>query len=399
MARADRPSAINIYFDARWTRTDYHDGISRFGSNLVGALAELAPVTMLVHDERQLRLLPNIPHILVNHPLAAREMFLPRLLNNLGADVVYSPMQVMGTFGRKYRLIFTLHDTIYYRFPEAPLNLPAAQRAAWWLFHQAHWPGRLVLNQADAIATVSHTSRREILERRLTSRPVEVVYNAPPAFAPLHKVDHIERELVFMGTLMPYKNAELLIRALPLLPEYRLHLAGRAPEDRRAALRALADQQGVCDRVEFWNGASDTEYAELLSRATASVSASKAEGFGLPLIEAMASGVPFIATDMPIFREVGGDAVLYFDPDSPADFAARVREVEQPDVRAQLVERGLLRAGEFSWDRSAIQLLEMMRRLVDVPVEAQYAEGVGEHGVAEATSGRETSGQSEPVEP
>jgi glycosyltransferase involved in cell wall biosynthesis len=355
---------MNIFFDARWTRTDRHDGISRFGSSLLGALAQLTPVTMLIHDERQLALLPaGVPHILVNHPLAPREVFLPRRLNEMGADVVYSPMQIMGTHGRRYKLIFTLHDTIYYRFPFAPTYLPAPQRAAWWLFHQAHWPGRLVLNLADVVATVSETSKREILERHLTDRPVVVIHNAAPDIGAAREQSGLTPDLVFMGTLMPYKGAETLVRAMPLLPGYRLHLTGRGTPDRLHALEALAGSLGVADRVRLWNGASDEEYVELLATATASVSASKAEGFGLPMLEAMSSGVPFIGTDMPVFREVGGDAALYFDPDSPEQFATRVRSVEDPATRARLVASGHARAAEFNWERSAATLYEVMRGL------------------------------------
>jgi len=355
---------MKTFFDARWTRTDHHDGISRFGSSLLEALAELTPVTMLVHDERQLALLPHgIPHLLVNHPLSVRELLLPRLLNELGADVVYSPMQVMGTLGRHYKLIFTLHDTIYYEFPLAPTYLPPAQRAVWWLFHQANWPGRLVLNLADLVATVSETSKREIVSRHLTDRPVVVIPNAPPKLGSVTGQATVNRELVFMGTLMPYKNTETLIRVLPLLPDYHLNLAGRGTADRMDALRGLADQIGVTARVTFWNGVSDATYAGLLATATAAVSASRAEGFGLPLIEAMSSGTPFIGTDMPIFHEVGGDAVLFFDPDSPADLAARVREVEDPALRARLIELGRRRAATFSWERSAARLYEVMREL------------------------------------
>jgi glycosyltransferase involved in cell wall biosynthesis len=355
---------MNVFFDARWTGTDRHDGISRFGSGLVEALAELTDVTMLIHDERQLDLLPaGVPHILVNHPLAASELLLPRLLNRLGADVVYSPMQIMGTFGRRYKLIFTLHDTIYYRFPSAPEHLPLFQRVSWWLFHQAYWPGRLVLNMADAVVTVSQTSKQEILSCHLTDRPVTVVHNAPPAFGSARHQTGVKCELVFMGTLMPYKNAETLIRALPLLPGYRLHLTGRGTSDRLRALRAVTDRCGVTDRVVFWNGASDAEYAEILATATASVSASKAEGFGLPLLEAMSSGVPFIGSDMPVFHEVAGDAALFFDADSPEDFAAKVRQVEDPATRSRLIERGHARATTFSWERSAERLYELIGTL------------------------------------
>lgn len=355
---------MNIFFDARWTRTDRHDGISRFGSSLLEALAEITPVTMLIHNERQLALLPEgVPHLLVDHPLSPRELLLPRLLNELGADVVYSPMQIMGTLGRRYRLVFTLHDTIYYRFPTAPTNLPRVQRALWWLFHQAAWPGRLVLNQADVVATVSETSKQEIVARHLTDRPIVVVYDAPPDLGCAPERADVKRELVFMGTLMPYKNVETLIRALPLLPGYHLHLTGRGSADRVDALRGLAEENGVTERVTFWNGASDATYADLLSTATAAVSASKAEGFGLPLIEAMSSGAPFIGTDMPIFHEVGGDAALFFDADSPADLAARVREAEDPALRARLIELGRARAATFSWERSAARLYEVMGEL------------------------------------
>src|ERR1039458_6335004 len=106
---------MKVFFDARWTKIDHHDGISRFGSNLLEALAKLTPVTILIYDLRQLKLLPkDIPYIMVNNPLSPREIFLPHRLNALGADVVYSPMQLMGTWGRKYKLIFTLHDLVLY---------------------------------------------------------------------------------------------------------------------------------------------------------------------------------------------------------------------------------------------------------------------------------------------
>ena len=353
---------MNIYFDARWTKIGRHDGISRYGSSLVGALAKIHPVTMIICDRRQLAMLPEgIPYIMANKPLTPRELWLPFRLNRLGADVVYSPMQLMGTFGRKYKLIFTLHDLIFYKYKFPPTYISPPARLAWWAYHHAYWPGRWLLNSADFVVTVSETSKQEIIEHHLTDREVGVVYNAPSALPVVVAAAEPKRELVFMGTLMPYKNAELLIRALELLPEYRLHLVGRGTPDRLDALRRVAGAN--LDRITFWNGASDQDYAQVLNTATASVSASRAEGFGLPVIEAMAVGVPFACTDMPIFHEVGGEAALYFDPDSPADFAAKIRSLEDPATRARVIAAGYVQAAKFTWDDSAARLLAIMTKL------------------------------------
>jgi len=352
---------MKIFFDARWTRTVRHDGVSRYGAELARALARLHPITLLICDEDQLTLLPkNVPYIVVNNPLSPKEFLLPHKLNKLGADVVFSPLQTMGMWGRKYKLILTLQDLIYYKNPKPPTFLPAYVRAVWWLFHQAYWPQRLLLNQADYVTTVSGESKKEILQAHLTDRPVGVIYNAPSVVKEPSKATAVKKDLVYMGSFMPYKNVELLLRSLPLLPDYTLHLTSPIQPDRRAELEKLIQNP---TQVHFWNGISDKDYAHLLSTATALVSASKAEGFGLPLIEAMQVGAPVAATDMPIFREVGGDAALYFDPDSPDELAATIRQLENPTTRSERIKKGFVQAQKFSWDNSARELLSIMKKL------------------------------------
>lgn len=363
---------MRVVVDARWTRTDYYDGVGRYGAGLIEALHRLHPVTMLIHDQRQLRLLPSgVPYVRVNSPLSVRELFLAGKLNRLGADVVFTPLQIIGGFRRRYKLIRTVHDLIYYRYPRPPSFLPLPVRILWWLYHRVYWPQRVLLNRSDAVVAVSRTTKKLIIEHRLTKRPVIVVHNAPPrvparsdgASQPAHVDDSGgPRELVYMGSFMPYKNVETLIRGMAALPGYRLHLLSRLVPSREVELSALIPPGAD---VVFWRGVGDSEYHELLARATALVTASKDEGFGIPIVEAMNIGTPVVCSDLPIFREVTGNHALFFDPDSFRSFAATVCELEDVRARSELVGSARRHVEGFTWTSSARRLLDLMRSLVE----------------------------------
>lgn len=346
---------MKIVIDARFTRTDHHDGISRYGSSLIAATSKIADVTMLISDKRQLALLPDVPYVLINSPLSPLELFVARKVNPLGADVVVCPMQTMGTLGRKYGLVLTLHDLIYYEHPTPPGFLPAPVRLLWRLYHKAFWPQRLLLNRADIVATISRTTEALMAKYTLTKRPVRIVGNAPqPGQTPRDPEAGADKSILYMGSFMPYKNVETMIRGMSGLSGYTLHLLSRITPQRRAELEALIPDGA---KVVFHNGVTDAEYDELLLRATALTSLSRAEGYGLPLVEAMALGTPVIASDIPIFREVGGDAVSYVHPESPAEFAAAVTALDEDSLWQERSRTSVERAANFNWDESARQLL------------------------------------------
>lgn len=348
---------MKIVIDARFTRTDHHDGISRYGASLIAATAKVADVSMLISDPRQLALLPDVPYTLINSPLSPLELFVARRVNPLGADVVVCPMQTMGSWGRKYGLVLTLHDLIYYEHPAPPGFLPAPVRVLWRLYHKAFWPQRVLLNRADTVATISRTTEALMAKYRLTQRPVRIISNAPqPAQDPRDPAAGAEHSLVYMGSFMPYKNVETMVAGMSGLPDFTLHLLSRITADRRAELEIMVPPGA---KVVFHNGVTDDEYTVLLKRATALVSLSHAEGYGLPLVEAMALGTPVIASDIPIFREVGGDAAAYVDPASPAEFAAAVQKLRDDAHWQQVSRHSVARAREFSWDESARQLVDV----------------------------------------
>jgi glycosyltransferase involved in cell wall biosynthesis len=355
---------MKIFVDARWVRTDYHDGISRYTAGVVsGFKANKIPITLLIHDERQLKLLPSdLPYEKVNYPISPKELFLGRKLNQLGADIVYSPLQIMGSFGRRYKLILTLQDIIYYRHPQPPTNLPLYVRIAWRLFHMAHWPQRLILNAADYIGTVSHYSKKYISQMHLTDREIVVVYNASSLdLSKAKRHGKPTKNIVYMGSFMPYKNVEVLIKGMAYLPKtYTLHLLSKISPERKSELESMVEP-GV--EVVFHNGASDDEYIELITNADCVATGSKEEGFGLPIVESQSVGTPVVISDMEIFHEVAGDGALFFDSDSPQDFAHQVSKLADPKTRSQLIEKGHKQAEQFAWSKSAAELYEVMKKL------------------------------------
>lgn len=369
---------MRVLFDARYTRLGRHDGISRFTAALATELANLADVELLVSDERQLAMLPELPWHLGPDPTSALEPLAALRVNRirLGGpsvavrpDVVFTPMQTMGSLGRRYPLVVTVHDLIYYRYRTSPRSLPPLVRLVWRLYHLAWWPQRLLLNGADAVAVVSQTTRELIAQHRLTGRPVFVVGNAPAEpseetrdAARGHLPQTEPRTVVHMGQFLPYKNVEALARAAQWLPGYEVRFMSAVSETERARLRALSGE--AADRLVFLNGATDAEYEKELLRATALVTTSWDEGFGIPVVEAMRLGVPVVASDIAIFREVGGSAAVFVDPADPRDVARGIRSLEDPGEWAARSAAASAQAARFDWAGSARALYEALSAAV-----------------------------------
>ncbi|MGE5327825.1 MAG: glycosyltransferase family 4 protein [Thiobacillus sp.] len=357
---------MNIYVDARWTRTDFHDGISRYTSGIIQGFKENnIPITILIKDRKQLKMLPaDIPHLLVNDPLSIKEFFLPLKLNDLGVDAVFTPFQIIGTWRRRYKLIVTLHDTIYYQHPQPPANTGPFQKVIWRLFHMAAWPQRLLLNSADCVATVSEYSKKNIQDLHLTDREICVIYNAPVLKkSDVKKDSKRTKNIVYMGSFMPYKNVELLIKGMDLLPkDFILNLLSKIPINRRQELERIIPKDAW---VVFHNGVSDEKYINMLNEAYCLASASKEEGFGLPIIEAQILGTPVVCSDMTIFHEVAGDGALYFDYNDPKEYAKQIEKLSDEKFRKELVKKGIANADKFTWKNSAAKLYSILEKYVN----------------------------------
>ncbi len=230
------------------------------------------------------------------------------------------------------------------------------------------WHRRVVVGAARAAALVVVPTRAvaDELARHVQLRDVLVVGEgvtadlALPADADARAaaLGLPERFLLTVATLEPRKGLDVLLTALgtPGAPDLPLLCAGQPGWGGQDPL-AMAAQVGLApDRVRLLGRVSDPDLAVLLHRATALVVPSRAEGFGLPLLEAMAVGTPVVTSDAPALVEVG-DGAARVSPLDPAALAAALREVvDDAGLRSRMAAAGRERAGAYSWDGAAQRL-------------------------------------------
>lgn len=171
--------------------------------------------------------------------------------------------------------------------------------------------------------------------------------------------------LLSVGVLQTRKNTINALRALASLPaRFRLVLAGGEGHG-SGAIRDFIRKEGLESRVILLGYVAADRLPSLYQAATVLLFPSLEEGFGLPVLEAMAHGLPVVTSNMSSLPEVGGDAVLYADPHEPRQLAAQVeRAVEDRPLRESMIARGLARAREFTWRRTAEETCRVYEELV-----------------------------------
>ena len=290
--------------------------------------------------------------------LVAQLAILPPLALARRLDLVHSPANggPVNLPGVKWTV--TLHDTIWLRAPEQ-WSTPQAVRA----MHRFAIP---TVKRADRVITDSEDAARDL--NRLLGIPAERIdaihlgVRLDPSASATPEAElrarlglHADPVILCVAQKRPYKNQEALVRALAdeRLASARLVLPG-APTAYEQELRALARELNVKDRVHLpaWLDDADLEGLYRLARCVALPS--RLEGFGLPVLEAMARGVPVACSDRTALPEVAGEAGLLFDPDDGESVtAALARLIADEPLRRELAARGRERAARFTWEATA----------------------------------------------
>jgi len=380
---------MKIAIDARKWR-DY--GIGTYVRNVVRHLAQIdRETTYLVFcnpaDESALRDLAEnfVPVVDSSAGYSLREhISLPLKLRSLGAELLHSPHYVRPLLCTIPSVV-TIHDCIHLLFPQYLPNRMA--------FRYARFVMGSAIRNSSIVFTVSEASRADILRFYPSTDPakVHVVPNAIDAEL-LVDPGEAERERVreryqirgrfvlFAGNVKPHKNLERLIRAFARVrcqegnEDLRLVVIGD-DVSRYASLRRTADEAGVRQEVRFFGFVPHETLAALYRMATVFAFPSLYEGFGLPPLEAMACGTPVVTSRISSLPEVVGDGALLVDPYNEDDIAQGIaRVLDDEDLRARLVERGLERAASYSWARSVRQIhagyMKALGRTVPATAEA-----------------------------
>lgn len=354
--------------DGRYIQ-DHFPGIGRYTYNLIDALARVAPDDSFVvlhnpalrntrYDIAALARYSNIELRRVDVPTFSwREQY---ALRNTQYALLHSPYYVKPYF-LSVPSIVTIFDLIPLHFPD---DLPNAQ--ARFFFRWAVW---LAAMTATRVIAPSLATRDDLVAHlRVPHEKIAVTPLAADArFAPQptseitrvrEKYALPERCILSVGINKPHKNLATLIKVCEQF-EIQLVIAG-AWDARYGAKSQIPNQS----QIRFVHNIADADLPALYAGATVFVMPSLYEGFGLPLLEAMACGAPVIASNISSLPEVVGDAGILFDPCNADELASAIARVLSDDtLRDALHAESLTRAAQFSWERTARETLAVYRSL------------------------------------
>ncbi|HXJ84687.1 MAG TPA: glycosyltransferase family 1 protein [Candidatus Methylomirabilis sp.] len=367
-------------------------GVGQYAYQLARALARVDQVNsyvlypvfyFIVNPDYDQTDLPTAPNMRVAHrrlsPRVVRHLwrrersdeFKEYLLGR--ANVVHSTTFCAPRFrAPRRRLVTTIHDCTFVTHPE--FHIPAN------IDHCLHGT-RLAIERADALIAVSESTRRDLIERLEAPADRIVVTHeaADPDLARVTDADRLdavrrrydlpERFVLFLGSMEPRQNLLRLLEAFAALApslreEFKLVVAG-AQGWLNESVHEQVRKLGLGDSACFPGYIEQDDVAALYSLATVFTYPSLWEGFGLPVLEAMACGAPVLTSNVSSMPEVAGDAALLVPPtdvDAMADGLTRL--LEDGALRADLAVRGSDRAAQFSWDRCARETLAVYQTVV-----------------------------------
>jgi glycosyltransferase involved in cell wall biosynthesis len=370
---------VRVGIDGRYI-ADHYPGIGRYTYNLAARLPELAPDTgfVLFHNPRllntrydleRLALNPNLRLLPVDvSPRSLQEQYrLRSLARDLSLDLLHSPYYVLP-YWLDCPSVVTMYDLIPLLYPQ---HLPHRWTA--WIFRAT---ASLAVRRAKHLIAISESTKRDLV--RLLSAPESKITVTPLAadqrFLPLDRQEWQnaisayglpERYILYLGINKPHKNLPFVVQVFhELRTDAKLVLAGKE-DPRYPQVREEARRLRLGERVVFLGDVPEKDLSPIYNGAEVFVFPSLYEGFGLPVLEAMACGTPVVCSNSSSLPEIVGNAAISLDPaDTGAWVAALTEVLESEELRAELRKRGLEQAERFSWQKTARDTLDVYQSVL-----------------------------------
>ena len=276
-------------------------------------------------------------------------------------DLIFSPTHYIPRFS-PFKRIVTIFDLSFLHFPEL-----FDKKDLWQL---KNWSKYSCLN-AEKIITISNSSKKDIHEQYgIALEKITVAYpgyNSDIFYPKKEKIE--DNYIIYIGTIQPRKNLVRLIEAVSRIDNLKLLVVGKTKGEGREGwmyedILNTPQKFGIEDRVIFTGFISPEELVSLLSKSLAFIQPSLWEGFGIPVLEAMATGKPALVSNTSSLPEVVGKAGLTFDPYSVDQIEQAIRAiVSDKKIRQKYSKLSLERVKKFSWGKMAKQVLKTFERI------------------------------------
>ncbi len=363
---------MKLFIDARMLG---NTGIGRYIQNIIEKIDRLAPgenikLTIFLNsgDEKYIGRLDHaaLMHSLIHTNIYSikEQIMLAYYLSALKPDLVHFP-NFNVSLKKKFPFVVTIHDLMYLKYPGACQNILARFYAAFMI--------GFACRQARLIITDSQYSKQDLMNTiHVPETKIRVIYLAvAPKYQPvkdpksqLAKYNLPEKYILYVGKHDKRKNIPALITAFSksqAIQEYKLVITGRK-DLCRTEIYEIIKTLNMGENIVFTDYVMEEDLPALYTQAGLLAFPSSFEGFGLPILEAMACGTPVVCSNATAVPEIAGDAAMIINPADTAGFANTIDQVLTDQVlRRQLKEKGLQRARKFTWEKTVEEHIKVYK--------------------------------------
>jgi glycosyltransferase involved in cell wall biosynthesis len=364
---------MNIGIDARLSGSQ-HAGIGRYTQNLITQVIIKNKKDYLIlffYDKKQatevLGKLSKNKRIKVvitpiKHYTFSEQIHLPQTFSKYNLDLLHVPHFNIPIFYTG-KIIITIHDLLWHEYKgKSVTTLSPIKYILKYLFYRLIT--RIAVHKAKKILVPAQTIKKTVAKFYPNTINKIIVTNEGVNISngdKLEDLPKLKKTFLYVGSLYPHKNLNLIIQSLPSLDKYKLLIVGSRNvfQDK---LKEVIKHKKIQDRVKFLGYLPDNELAKLYQQVSALVQPSFSEGFGLTGVEAMSFGTSVLASDIPIFKEIYQDAAFYFSPHSTASFIQAVHALELKSEKENT--QGIKLAKTYSWEKMANETIAAYKEIL-----------------------------------